>query len=222
MGPPRAIERGRDRVGELLTRGRGSSPAVRRLYSSVTGAVKSSPSGGTEPAVAFCRACSGERAPGITVVTPSSWATEASAARAGERSGEAARAENSLAARTPSSKSTPEKVSPRSKDCWRRRDAGGSVRSCQDASPSTLPCVRLVSDLRLTPRVAAAALRFRGQGPPHPRPVLRDTRRGLRAEGRTSQMRPWSVHRRAPLAPAGPPRPTAAGLRRATCTPRLP
>ena len=74
-------------------------------------------SGGSEPAAAFARACSGERAPGITVLTPGllDHPGERGLGRRDLERQLAASRLNSPAASTPVSKSTPEKVSPTSK-----------------------------------------------------------------------------------------------------------
>ena len=70
------------------------------------------------PAAALRRACSGLRAPGMTVETPGCCQTQAMAAWAGVRSwfrAEPASSVKRAAASTPTSNGTPEKVSPTSK-----------------------------------------------------------------------------------------------------------
>ena len=69
------------------TTGRGCWPAGDGRRGRFTAVRNSSGSAGSSPAAAFDRAWSTERAPGITVVTPGCWTTQASAAWAGVTAG---------------------------------------------------------------------------------------------------------------------------------------
>ena len=103
-------------IGPAVTSGRGSRPGDggRRCPRRQPGTRR--PAAGSSPADAFACACSTERAPGMTVVTPGCCTTQASATWAGVASipAPATSSENSRAASTPVAKSTPEKVSPTS------------------------------------------------------------------------------------------------------------